>query len=58
MGADETLHFKNYADADELAGAVKGLTKGLGAHFGFQVTGVPAAFAQLFKCIRLGRGAL
>ena len=56
MGADETLNFKNYADADELAGAVKGLTKGLGAHFGFQVTGVPAAFAQLFKCIRRGGG--
>lgn len=56
MGADDTLNYKDYAGIDELAGAVYGLTKGLGAHYGFQVTGVPAAFAGLFKCIRRGGG--
>jgi len=56
MGADETLNYKNYNGLDELAAAVEGLTKGIGAHFGFQVTGVPAAFANLFKCIRRGGG--
>jgi L-iditol 2-dehydrogenase len=56
LGADETLNYKDYANSDDLASAVNGLTKGLGAHFGFQVTGVPAAFAQLFKCIRRGGG--
>lgn len=56
MGADETLNYKDYADVDDLATAVESLTKGLGAHFGFQVTGVPSAFAQLFKCIRRGGG--
>lgn len=37
---------------DDLAGAVEGLTKGVGAHFGFQVTGVPAAFSNIFKLLR------
>lgn len=56
MGADETLNYKNYEGIEDLAAAVNGLTKGLGAHFGFQVTGVPAAFANLFHCIRRGGG--
>lgn len=56
MGADETLNYKDYANGDDLAAAVKSLTKGMGAHFGFQVTGVPAAFAQIFKCVRRGGG--
>ena len=56
MGADEVLNYKNYSGIEDLAAAVEGLTKGIGAHFGFQVTGVPAAFANLFKCIRRGGG--
>jgi len=56
LGADHSLNYKDYAGIDELAGAVERLTKGLGAHFGFQVTGVPAAFANLFKCVRRGGG--
>lgn len=56
MGADEVLNYKDYDGIDALAEAVNRITKGLGAHFGFQVTGVPAAFAQLFKCIRRGGG--
>lgn len=56
MGADDTINYNNYENADQVASAVKDLTKGLGAHFGFQVTGVPAAFSNLFKCIRRGGG--
>lgn len=56
LGADHTLNYKNYDGIDGLADGVNGLTKGIGAHFGFQVTGVPAAFANLFKCIRRGGG--
>ena len=56
MGADDTINFSKLGGADEVAEAVKGMTKGLGAHYGFQVTGVPVAFTSLFKCIRRGGG--
>lgn len=56
LGADEILNYRNFSGIDDLAAAVEKLTKGIGAHFGFQVTGVPAAFANLFKCIRRGGG--
>jgi L-iditol 2-dehydrogenase len=56
MGADHLLNYKDYQNSDDLAAAVAQLTKGLGAHFGFQVTGVPEAFANLFKYIRRGGG--
>ncbi|WP_234044355.1 zinc-dependent alcohol dehydrogenase [Haloferula rosea] len=56
LGADETLNYKDYSGIDDLAAKVESLTKGVGAHAGFQVTGVPQAFANLFKCIRRGGG--
>ncbi|MEP4077185.1 zinc-dependent alcohol dehydrogenase [Haloferula sp.] len=56
LGADETLNYKDYSGIDELAAKVESLTKGVGAHAGFQVTGVPQAFSNLFKCIRRGGG--
>ncbi len=56
VGADELINYKDFSGVDELAAKVESLTKGLGAHFGFQVTGVPVAFANLFKCIRRGGG--
>ncbi|MCM2369584.1 zinc-dependent alcohol dehydrogenase [Aporhodopirellula aestuarii] len=56
LGADDLLNYKDYAGIDDLAAKVQSLTKGLGAHFGFQVTGVPTAFSNLFKCIRRGGG--
>lgn len=56
MGADVGLNFTDYAGIDDLAAKVNSLTKGMGAHFGFQVTGVPGAFSNLFKCIRRGGG--
>ncbi len=56
MGADETINYKEFAGIDDIAGRVRDLTKGLGAHWGFQVTGVPAAHANLYQLIRRGGG--
>ncbi|MDF3127654.1 zinc-binding dehydrogenase [Kiritimatiellaeota bacterium B1221] len=46
-----TLNFRS-----RVAGAVAALTKGVGAHFASQVTGVPAAFSNFFKMVRRGGG--
>ncbi len=56
LGADDLINYKEYSGIDEIAEKVKGLTKGLGAHYGFQVTGVPVAHANLYKLIRRGGG--
>jgi len=54
LGADHTINYHNYEGADGVAAQVGDWTKGLGAHFGFQVTGVPHAASNLFKYIRRG----
>ena len=56
LGADELINYKEYSGIDEIADHIRGLTKGLGAHWGFQVTGVPVAHANLYKLIRRGGG--
>lgn len=56
LGADVALNYRDFDGIDALAARVRELTKGFGAHFGFQATGVPAAFSGLFKCIRRGGG--
>ena len=56
MGADYLINFKDYPTLDGLVSAVQAVTKGLGAHFGFQVTGVAQAAANLYKLIRRGGG--
>jgi L-iditol 2-dehydrogenase len=56
MGADELINYKEYSGIDEVAEKVMSLTKGIGAHWGFQVTGVPVAHANLYKLIRRGGG--
>ena len=56
MGADYLLNYKDYQGLDGLVGAVQAVTKGLGAHFGFQVTGVAQAASNLYKLIRRGGG--
>lgn len=56
MGADYTLNFRDYPTRDGLVEAVNGLTKGLGAHFAFQVTGVPKAASAIWKMVRRGGG--
>jgi L-iditol 2-dehydrogenase len=54
LGADHTINYKEYANAEGVADQVKSLTKGFGAHFAFQVTGVPQAASNLFKYVRRG----
>jgi L-iditol 2-dehydrogenase len=56
MGADAVLNFTEFESSAALAARVHSLTKGFGAHFGFQATGVPGAFSSLFQCIRRGGG--
>lgn len=56
MGADHTLNYRDYPTRDALVDAVHGLTKGLGAHFAFQVTGVPQAASAIWKMVRRGGG--
>lgn len=56
LGADHPLNFKDFASVEDIASKIKELSKGLGAHFGFQTTGVPIAVSNLFKYIRRGGG--
>lgn len=56
MGAESTINFKNYDGLPGLIGAVKEATKGRGAHFAFQCTGVPAAASNIFKFVQRGGG--
>ena len=56
LGADHTINFRDFASVDAIASRIKELSKGLGAHFGFQTTGVPSAVSNLFKYIRRGGG--
>ena len=56
MGADATVNFKNYADKDALAEAVKESFGGYYADFAFQCTGSPVAHANIYKFIRNGGG--
>ncbi len=56
MGADKTVNFKNYADRDALANAVKESFGGYLADFAFQCTGSPVAHANIYKFIRNGGG--
>lgn len=56
MGADYTLNIRDYPQRADLVDAVKSITKGLGAHFAFQATGVPAAASTIWKLVRRGGG--
>ena len=56
LGADKIINYKSYPNPEELAGAVKNATKGIGAHFAFQCTGVPSAASNIWKYVRRGGG--
>ncbi|MFN3409399.1 MAG: zinc-binding dehydrogenase [Limisphaerales bacterium] len=56
MGADYALNYRELGGREALMGAVRDLTKGLGAHFAFSVTGVPQAAGEIFKLVRRGGG--
>jgi len=54
LGADYLINYKDFPDATRVAEKIRSMTKGMGAHFAFQVTGVPQAAANLFKYVRRG----
>jgi L-iditol 2-dehydrogenase len=56
MGADHLLNFREIATPEGMVTAVKDVTKGMGAHFAFSVTGVPKAVGEIFKLVRRGGG--
>ncbi len=56
LGADQTINFRNFPSAESLADEVLHVTKGMGAHFAFSVTGVPQAASTIFKLVRRGGG--
>lgn len=56
MGADYTINFRDVSSVAGRIAAVREMTKGMGAHFAFSVTGVPAAVAEIFKLVRRGGG--
>jgi len=56
LGADYLVDFHDYGSVNDIRSKILSLSKGLGAHFGFQTTGVPSAISNLFKYIRRGGG--
>jgi len=56
FGADHTVNFRNFPSAESLSEEVLNVTKGVGAHFAFSVTGVPQAASSIFKLVRRGGG--
>ena len=56
LGADHTINYKDHSGPEDVAAAVGRVTKGLGAHFAFQATGVPQATANLIQSVRRGGG--
>jgi L-iditol 2-dehydrogenase len=56
LGADHSINYKDHNGPEDVASAVGRVTKGLGAHFAFQCTGVPQAAANLIACVRRGGG--
>ena len=56
MGAETAINYKHFSGAEDLTGAVRQATRGRGAHFAFQCTGVPAAASNIWKYVQRGGG--
>jgi len=56
LGATALINFTKYSNIDELIGAVKKASDGIGADFAFQCTGVPSAASNIWKFVRRGGG--
>lgn len=56
FGAKYTFNFTKFDGFEPLLAEVKSVTGGIGADFGFQCTGVPAAAANLWKLVKRGGG--
>ena len=56
MGADTVINYKAHPGPDGVAKAVREASRGRGAHFAFQCTGVPAAASSIWKYVQRGGG--
>jgi len=56
MGAETAINYKLQSGVDGVVGAVRSATRGRGAHFAFQCTGVPAAASNIWKYVQRGGG--
>ena len=56
MGAEATINYKLHDGVQGVTGAVRAATRGRGAHFAFQCTGVPAAASSIWKYVQRGGG--
>ena len=56
MGATHVINFRELKTIEERVAQVQALTKGFGADFVFQCTGVPQAAADAYKYVRRGGG--
>ena len=56
MGAETIINYKLHDGVEGVRGAILSATKGRGAHFAFQCTGVPAAASNIWKYVQRGGG--
>jgi len=56
MGANGTVNFKDFSNAEALAEGVNNALGGYFADFAFQCTGAPAGHSNIYKFIRKGGG--
>ncbi len=56
MGAETVINYKSHNGAESVRQAVLGASRGRGAHFAFQCTGVPAAASNIWKYVQRGGG--
>ncbi|MDG3086226.1 zinc-binding dehydrogenase [Vibrio hannami] len=56
LGASEVINYMDFDSTEALADKVESLTKGRGAKFAFQCTGVPAAASTALKLVERGGG--
>jgi L-iditol 2-dehydrogenase len=56
MGAETVINYKHHDGLQGVTGAVRAATRGRGAHFAFQCTGVPTAASNIWKYVQRGGG--
>ncbi|WP_413113617.1 zinc-dependent alcohol dehydrogenase [Thaumasiovibrio sp. DFM-14] len=56
LGATHTVNYHDFDSTDSLVAEVQSLTKGRGAKFAFQCTGVPTAASTALKLVERGGG--
>ena len=56
MGAETAINYKSYDGTDSVRKAILDSSRGRGAHFAFQCTGVPDAASNIWKYVQRGGG--